>query len=140
MGLFEHQRHGDWHWRMAGAFGGFLLAAAPAFADGDELDKRTHPFSVDAAYGIPVTKSNTMGGTDFGAAYQAGVSDWVGKTKSIGLGVAYDASATKFTQSDASLTSAWTEFGLTYKLFMLYPRVAVGSVTMSGKKIGRAHV
>ncbi len=122
-----------------GAISWFWLFASAAFAagdGGDELDKRTQMINVDADYSIPVDKSNTVDGTDFGAAYRLSVVTYAGKSKSLGLGLRYETVSTKFTQADGSLKSQWTDFALSYKIWMLYPSLFLGSVTLEADKAG----
>ena len=125
-------------WQTFAVLGGLWLFAAPiARADGgDEVEKRTHTISFHLDYTIPVNKSSTVGATDFGAAYRAGITTYAGKSKALGLGLRYDSAVTRFTQSDALMKSEWTDFAVSYKLWMIYPTIILGSVVMDAESQG----
>lgn len=67
-----------------------------------DLAKATQTINASYEYGLPVDKSNTVDGTDFGADHRFGLSVYTGTTKALGLGIRSEQSATDFSQADGS--------------------------------------
>jgi hypothetical protein len=101
-----------------------VLATTAALAEGD---KHLDDANVRLDYGLPVHKSGTVDSMDFGSAYGGGVQTFVGKSRSLGLGVRYETSATEYSQADATVRATWTDVTIGYRVWMLYPYLLLGS-------------
>lgn len=116
----------------------WLLATPGLAASGleNELAKRTESINVEADYSVPVIKSDTVGGTDFGHSYRAAVSAYAGATKALGIAVRYEKSAADFSQVDATTEAEWIDFRLTHRFWVLYPTLVAGSVAIKTTEDG----
>lgn len=115
-----------------------FAVASPAVGSGFDADlaKRTQTVNASYEYEIPVDKSNTIEGTDFGTGQRFGLSVYTGTTKALGLGIRNDHSATKFTQADGSVATEWTDFTVSYRFMMLYPTLTMGSTSFKARQAG----
>lgn len=113
----------------------FLSSNSVAFAQGD-LDKKTSSSFLNSDFGFSTHKSDLLNTTDFGAELGFVLGTWAGKTKKVGMAMSQRVTTTKFTQADATATSAWTDFIFTYRWMWFYPSFSLGSCAMKSSKDG----
>jgi len=108
---------------------GILHASLAMSQSGNGLDKRTPNAYFNVESESLAHKSDTIGGTDFGVRFAWNVGAWTGKSKNFGLGIHQDISNMTYSQVDGTLTTAWTDFSMQYRLWWFYPKLAFGSCT-----------
>ncbi len=101
-----------------------------------ELDRKTMSAYLRTDILFLIHKSGTIGHTDFGSESSITAGTWTGKNKRLGLGIISRNNRTNYSQVDASMSGAWTDFFLTYRLWWFQPYFSAGSCYVNASKNG----
>jgi hypothetical protein len=122
--------------RTGVALAALFAPSLPVLADSTDLEKNTQTVALETTHEFSVHKSNTIAGTDFGQSSRFSLTSYAGKSRELGLSLRNEQLQTTFTQKDASMSVAWTDFTVSYRIFWISPRLSLGSCALKAKAQG----